>query len=866
MAKQYDPTHSDHSDFSTDPFDGSDFLLGALHKLSDISVLPQEAISAMALPTGRADASNLAQLSQIFASVIGSGNAAASADSSTAPSLFASLLGHADQVVTAPSSGDAAPSASDSVSVAAAEAVTPPATSAAAPKTVFTTVPQQDIKQFWTAADVPTDSLFAQEWHLYNTGQNGAVKGVDINVLNAWHAGFTGKGVSIGVFDTAMDVTNSDLKPNVDLSKIITGSMVADHAFVDPTKITSSAVDSHSTSVAGIIGAAKDGAGVVGIAYNAKMTPVDILGAQSGNYNWEAVQVGAKLFDVTNNSWGFTTAFSVGQLDSSSQYWVLSGLKTAADQGRHGLGTIEVLAAGNYRQNHLTTELTGPTVDRHMVVVGATDDHGTVSYYSNAGASLLVVAPSSGMSTGITTDDVTGSLGYSAGNTTNTFGGTSAASPEVAAVTALMLQANPNLGWRDVQDILAITARHTGTAIGGGTTNFESDAWTFNHASNVNGGGMHFSNDYGFGMVDAFAAAELAKTWNLVHSTAGTSVTEMSASAINNTSLDVGHAKTNVLTFNITSHESVESMVLDLSNLKIDHASNLVLTLTSPTGTTSQLLNHDGGSSATITSGWEFMSREFLGEDAYGTWKVTISDTGASDIGSLSSAKLTAYGSSLTNNSVFYFTDEFSTLANADPTRGVINYSGGCAAIDAAPVTGNTVINLLSKTGSIDGHAITIGTTTNVTTVISGDGDSTLIGNNLGNKLVSGLGNDSLTGGTGNDYLDAGLGTNMVTGGAGADQFVLHSGALDLIVDFLSGTDKFVLSKSEFSAFSAKTVNATDFLVASTNTGHVAGGGLLFDTANSTLYYDADGHSALTAIAHLNNNAKLGVSDIVLAA
>lgn len=860
MIKQFDPSNPTSVDFSTDTSDTPDFLLNALRELSGVTTLPQEALSIIGQSSRSEGASSLVQLSELFLTV--AANHASAVDGAPAPSLFASLSGHADPIVIAPSQGDNI-AAAEAVGAASAEAVAAPKPLPAA--VTFSTVPQQDFKQFWTAADVPSDSLFSQQWNLYNTGQNGAVRGVDINVLNAWHLGYSGKGVSIGVFDTAMDVTNTDLKPNIDLTKEITASMVADHAFVDPTKIVSSALDSHATSVAGIIGAAKDGSGVVGIAYNAKMTPVDILGAQSGNYGWEAVQVGAKLFDVTNNSWGFSTPYSVGQLDSSSQYWVMSGLKTAADQGRHGLGTIQTLASGNYRQNHMTTELTGPTVDRHVIVVGATDDHGSVSYYSNGGASLLVVAPSSGLSTGITTDDVTGSLGYSAGSTTNTFGGTSAATPELSAVAALMLQANPNLGWRDVQDIIAITARHTGSAIGGGTSGFEADAWSFNHATNVNGGGMHFSNDYGFGMVDAFAAVELAKTWNFVHSAAGTSANEISASAFNNTSIDVGHAKTNVLTFNITAHESVESMVLDLSNLKIDHASNLVITLTSPTGTISQIVNHDGGSSATITNGWEFMSQEFRGEDAYGTWKVTISDTGASDIGSLSSAKLTAYGSSLANNSVFYYTDEYATLGN-DPSHTVINYSGGNAAIDAAAVTGNTTINLLTKIGSIDGKALTVGATTTVTTVISGDGDSTIVGNNLGNKLITGLGNDSITGGGGNDYINAGAGTNMVTGGAGADQFVLHTNGLDLLVDFMAGSDKLVLSKSEFTAFASKTVNATDFLVAANNTTHVSGGGLLFDTANSTLYYDVDGHSALTAIAHLNNNARVSVTDIVLAA
>ena len=93
-----------------------------------------------------------------------------------------------------------------------------------------------------------------------------------------------------------------------------------------------------------------------------------------------------------------------------------------------------------------------------------------------------------------------------------TFGGTSAASPTVAGVVALMLQANPNLGWRDVQEILSYSSRHVGSAVGAARIGYEDNAWTFNGADNWNGGGLHFSNDYGFGLVNTLAAVRLAES------------------------------------------------------------------------------------------------------------------------------------------------------------------------------------------------------------------------------------------------------------------------------------------------------------------------------------------------------------------
>ena len=93
------------------------------------------------------------------------------------------------------------------------------------------------------------------------------------------------------------------------------------------------------------------------------------------------------------------------------------------------------------------------------------------------------------------------------------FDGTSAATAMVNGVVALMLDANANLGWRDVQTILAHSARHVGSAVDGRyrLPATESASWQWNAAKTWNGGGLHFSRDYGFGLVDALAAVRLGR-------------------------------------------------------------------------------------------------------------------------------------------------------------------------------------------------------------------------------------------------------------------------------------------------------------------------------------------------------------------
>ena len=89
---------------------------------------------------------------------------------------------------------------------------------------------------------------------------------------------------------------------------------------------------------------------------------------------------------------------------------------------------------------------------------------------------------------------------YANMNYTKCMNGTSSATPMVAGVAALVLQANPNLGWRDVRVILAKTARQNDSS---------NTEWA------PNGAGYHFNPNYGFGVVDAGVAVATAATYSV---------------------------------------------------------------------------------------------------------------------------------------------------------------------------------------------------------------------------------------------------------------------------------------------------------------------------------------------------------------
>ncbi|MGH6781943.1 MAG: proprotein convertase P-domain-containing protein, partial [Sphingomonadaceae bacterium] len=195
-----------------------------------------------------------------------------------------------------------------------------------------------------------------------------------------------------------------------------------------------------------------------------------------------------------------------------------------------------------------------------------------------------------------------------------------------------ILDANPNLGWRDVQEILAITARQVGSTTGTPTA-YEKYTGSFNGADNWNGGGMHFSNDYGFGLVDALAAVRLAESWT----TQGTSANEVQTSV----TATIGTA--------IPDLGSVSRVFTIPTDIRIDHVEltvdithpnrgDLEIRLTSPDGTVSILLDNPlNGTDTTDNLVFRLGSNAFWGEGSAGNWTVTITDTKTGNVGIVNS-------------------------------------------------------------------------------------------------------------------------------------------------------------------------------------------------------------------------------------
>jgi subtilisin-like proprotein convertase family protein len=461
---------------------------------------------------------------------------------------------------------------------------------------------------------------------------------------------------------------------------------------------------------------------------------------------------GFALRRYSDESWAFYDNFREPRFAAAG-----AALRALAEQGRGGKGTIVVQSAGNSFEFGDDTNLHNFQNSRYVITVAATDFWGQVTDYSSPGASVLVAAPGgdggNALSEIITTDR-SGAAGRDRGDYT-AITGTSFSAPVVSGVVALMLEANPSLGWRDVQQILAYSARMIAP---------EAHEWRYNGAGNWNGGGLHYDavdHDLGFGLVDARAAVRLAETWRGPAATSANDVEVSASRATPEAIVDHGTVRQSVT---ITQDVEIERIELTL-DVRHSYVGDLAILLTSPSGTHSWLLwraesnDHSPFGSDRDNINFTFTSVLGMGESALGEWRLALYDDAAGDTGTLRAWTLTLVGKPVSNDDVYFYSDEFAETLARDPARGLLRDSGGADTLNAATVTTASRIDLRpGARSSIDGATLTIAVGTAIEDAYGGDGDDEIIGNEDWNSLCGMRGNDRLMGGAGDDWIDGGAG------------------------------------------------------------------------------------------------------------
>ncbi|MBL6795159.1 MAG: S8 family serine peptidase, partial [Synechococcus sp. BS307-5m-G34] len=612
------------------------------------------------------------------------------------------------------------------------------------------------------------DPLIARQWHLSNATGNG----LDLNLDAVWRD-YSGSDINIGVIDDGILYSHPDLTSQLDT----TNDAGASFSFPDVGSLFEDAnlnvgpkpEAGHGTAVAGLIAAGSaNGAGLSGVAPGASISGYEVDWTPQALTLMLQKQLDSSIggVDLSNNSWGFLRPFA-DDFDSPQFSPLVQALTNGVQQGRdngtNALGINWVFSAGNSRTLGDSTNYHGFQSSRFVTTVASTDRRGNTSFFSTPGASILVSAFGEDLYTSLLGAENT--AGY--GN----FDGTSAAAPLVSGVIALMLEANPDLGYRDVQTILAYSARQV-----------IDDGFKFNAASNWNGGGLHISHDQGFGLVDAHSAVRLAESWSAAPSTSANeqraiqsikgsaaipdnSVSGVSLSTLIDRALDLEWAE----------------VELDILHPRI---TDLVVELISPSGTVARLINRPTVS-PTNPSGdsaqdglpdrivFSTSASLFRGESSLGNWTLKVSDRNKDITGTLRQWGLNLYGSQPSDDDTYIYTNEYQTVSDA--TRSLlIDNDKGIDTFNGAALSTATLLNLTPGSKSrVAMRPLSLGDDTVIEHAITGDGDDVIRGN---------ASNNSLRGGRGDDRFFLSAGSDTLDGGRGFDQLIVEANASDFLL------------------------------------------------------------------------------------
>ncbi|HFS8203728.1 TPA: S8 family serine peptidase, partial [Serratia marcescens] len=334
-----------------------------------------------------------------------------------------------------------------------------------------------------------------------------------IHADQAYAAGYTGKGIKLGIFDQPVYAKHPEFAGENKVINLVTEGIreytdpyipvkKGDDFRYDGTPSTDSSgkLGSHGTHVGGIAAGSRDGGAMHGVAFNAQIISAEngdpgpedgiVLGNDGAVYKagWDAlVASGARII---NNSWGIgiTEKFDKGGDDPAYPHFTVNDAQKQFDQIKQILGTnpggayqgaidaarsgvVTIFAAGNDGNLNNPDAMAGlayfvPEIAPNWLSVASlqdptnTGDYSISTFSSRCGytASFCVSAPGtrvySSVIEGTSLENLT--TGYAK------YSGTSMAAPHVAGSVAVLMERFPYLSGAQVAEVLKTTATDMG--------------------------------------------------------------------------------------------------------------------------------------------------------------------------------------------------------------------------------------------------------------------------------------------------------------------------------------------------------------------------------------------------------------------
>jgi len=288
----------------------------------------------------------------------------------------------------------------------------------------------------------PTDPDYSKQWHYSQ-----------INLPEAWEVA-KGDGVTVAVIDTGIASLHTDLAANISggydfVSNI---SIAGDGDGYDPNPEDVGG-NFHGSHVAGTVAAVEgNDVGGVGVAFNAKIMPLRVLGIDGSGNDADTAQAILYAARLANDSGSLPNqAADIINLSLGGESF--SNSLESAVNAAEAEGVIIIAAAGNENSSSLFY----PAAFTNVISVSAVGQTKERAPYSNFGSTISVTAPGGNMLQNIDGDPYWDGI-YSTINADDYawFEGTSMAAPHVAGVAALMKSANGGLNSTTFKSMLEL--------------------------------------------------------------------------------------------------------------------------------------------------------------------------------------------------------------------------------------------------------------------------------------------------------------------------------------------------------------------------------------------------------------------------